>query len=476
MPIKGITDNTRYQRAGKIYLGIKVKTDKICKCTREERGQNKKPDPACDYCLGTGYVYRPKETDYFVLKEAQVPELLQLYDPNPKRLNVMLPRAWQLEDIFPQYLKLYGAGGLKCWGNGIEASFVNPDTKALDVKKCPCEMLEKGKCSARAILSFRITELENSMLVYAITTGSYNSIMNINSALKDLLWFSLSNRVDISDIKLNLWRAPQKQQRIDDKSGKVAKSIHYPMFLDLDPEYYDSWKDVITKALPIPKSRQETPQLPAADVTEDDLAYVDEEGKEETEEEQEEQKETQEKEPERKNKPEKKTAPEQKKSRGKKKALTPDPVKEAHNRALEKVEKKKEEVAADVTEKSEEDLDERAKEMTEDIAEPQDADIVFEETEKKIQERDELQKKLNSLIFQCAGVGLKTSKEEQEELRLIRSTADYNEMIDRFESKLRMRREKIKRFGHKSVVEEEEHKKKIIEDPNPGLGNMDPED
>lgn len=471
MPIKGITDKLRYQRAGKIYLGIKVKTERVCKCTRDERGQNKAPDKDCRLCLGSGYVYRPKETDYFVLKESQVPELVTLYDPKPKTLNVMLPRAWELEQIFPQNLKLYGASGLKCWGNGVDASFVNPETKALDVKKCPCEFLESGKCSSRAILSFRISELENSMLVYAITTGSYNSILNVNAGLRDLIWFSLSNRVDISDIRLVLSRKAAITQRLDDKSGKIAKSTHYPMFIDLDPDYYDSFKDVITKALPIPASisRPETPQLPAADVTADELAYVDEEM---TEEELDKEEPAEKKEPEKKE-PEKKT-PEQKKPPEKKKVLTPEPVKEAHDKALKdakRIEKLDEKKAA-----AEERMDEQAEETMKDIEGSSEAkvDETFEKEEKKISQRDELQQKLNSLIFQCAGLGMRTSKEEQEELTLIRTIEDYEKLIERFDAKLKMRRDKIKRFGHESVMKEEEHEKKQREIPDGQLGSMDP--
>lgn len=459
MSIKGITDKLRYQRAGKIYLGIKIKTERICKCTKDERGQKKSPDKDCNYCLGTGYIYRPHETDYFVLKEQQVPELLQIYDPQPKALNIMLPRAWELEQIFPQNLKLYGAGGLKCWGNGIEASYVNPETKALDVKKCPCEMLEKGRCAARAILSFRIAELENSMLVYQITTGSYNSILNINSALRDLMWFSLSNRVDISDIRLRLWRAPAITQRLDDRSGKVAKSTHYPMFLDLDPDYYESWKDVMTKALPIPKSRQETPALPAADVQEDDLAYVDEEiSEEEIDKEEEAQKKI------------KKDPVKIKSVKTKDEAFFPsaDPVKKSHDKALKNAAEKQEET------------DKKAEEIMDDIAgdgalDPDAVDEKFKEEEQKVSKRDALQKELNQLIFTCAGVGLKTSKEEQRELQNLRTNKDYEKMIERFTSRLKIRRDKIKRFGHEAIVRGEE-KTPEKEDPEFGLGTQDPEE
>lgn len=451
MPIKGITDKLRYQRAGKIYLGIKVKTERVCRCTRDERGQNKAPDKDCRLCLGTGYVYRPKETDYFVLKESQVPELVELYDPKPKTLNVMLPRAWELEQIFPQNLKLYGASGLKCWGNGVDASFINAETKSLDVRKCPCEFLEKGNCASRAILSFRITELENSMLVYAITTGSYNSILNINAALRDLMWFSLSNRVDISDVRLILWRKAATTQRLDEKSGKTAKSIHYPMFLDLDPTYYDSWKDVITKALPIPERRQETPLLPAADVAADELAYVDEEMTEE---------ELDKEEPEEKKEPEKKAVPDKKKSRGKKEVLTPEPVKEAHDKALEDADKQMEKQEKKKA-TAQETMDQQAEERIKDIEGSSETKIdeTFKKEGEKISKRDELQKKLNAVIFQCAGLGMRTSKEEQEELKLIRSIADYEKLIERYDSKLKMRRDKIKRFGHESVMKEEEHTK-----------------
>lgn len=254
--IHGLTNQIRYQRAGKIYLGIRVKTDKSCKC-------GSKKD--CHICMGTGTIHRPKETDYFVLKKSEVPELVDLYGEKPRSLNVMLPRAWELDRLFPQWFKFRGQSGVvKCIGDGRKAKRVNPLTASLEEVDCFQVLEEKGsscphfvkeECVARAILNIRITEKENSIKVYHISTGSVNSILNINTALREFIWFSLMNRVDISDIKLILKREEQTTQRLDKKLGKAVRGIHWPMTLDLDPKFYDSWKDVKQLSMPIPEKR-----------------------------------------------------------------------------------------------------------------------------------------------------------------------------------------------------------------------------
>lgn len=402
MAIKGLTDQIRYQRAGKIYLGIKEKTNTPCKCQKGTKGTPKKD---CLLCLGTGFVYRPKELDSFVL--TKVPELEEIYEKNPTELHVMLPLSWSLEQIFPQRLKRYGAYVLRCSGDGENAQTVI-DGKLTEIK-CPCEYFEKKACGARAIFSFRITELQNTMKVYHISTGSYNSIVNLNTAIRELIFFSISNRINIADIKLSLKRELARSQRIDDKTGRVSKGIHWPMTLDLDSRFYKSWREVLTNTLTMDPQRikEFRAALPPPDFAEDALAMVDAEEVEE--------------------------------------------FKEAEKEALEKEaeapeeEVPKEEKKEELPKKEEPPKKERAKTPDEEA---------FEKAQKLVKERDELIKEMNTLIMRLAGVGIRMSEEDQAQIQSLRSVDDYKKMISEFEQRLKERKEELLKDQRQNNSEE----------------------
>lgn len=265
MPIKGITDIIRYQRAGKIRLGTRIKTEKRCRCVEDG-----KANPECRMCLGTGWIHRPHEEEYFVLKDS--PELIEFYPGEPKLLHVKLPLSYKLEQIFSQDLKRYGMDKLLCKGDGTKAHCVDFDKGELVEIECPCNYLEEGKCGAAAILNVRISELENSMRVYQISTQSFNSIVNLNNAIREIIWRCYSNKINISSVFLQLTREKTKTQRLTGK--QVAKGIHYPMFLDLDKSKYKSWDDVIKTAEPLPFTAPAI-QLPAPDTSEEEAIRPD---------------------------------------------------------------------------------------------------------------------------------------------------------------------------------------------------------
>lgn len=267
MPIKGITDIIRYQRAGKIRLGTRIKTEKRCRCVEDG-----KANPECRICLGTGWIHRPHEEEYFVLKDS--PELIEFYPGEPKLLHVKLPLSYKLEQIFSQDLKRYGMDKLLCKGDGTKAHCVDFEKGELVEIECPCNYLQEGKCGAAAILNVRISELENSMRVYQISTQSFNSIVNLNNAIREIIWRCYSNKINISSVYLQLTREKTKTQRLTGK--QVAKGIHYPMFLDLDKSKYKSWDDVIKTAEPLPFTAP-TIQLPAPDTSEEEAIRPDDE-------------------------------------------------------------------------------------------------------------------------------------------------------------------------------------------------------
>ena len=90
MPIKDLTDRRRFQRLGKIRLGIKKISTK------------------------TGREY-PAATDYFVLADA--PEVATVYGDQPRTLNVFFFFD-SVEANLPHYRKRYSGRGLRCLGDG----------------------------------------------------------------------------------------------------------------------------------------------------------------------------------------------------------------------------------------------------------------------------------------------------------------------------------------------------------------------
>jgi len=151
--VKGVSEQRRLPRLGKIRLGVKVVNPK------------------------TG-AERPREVDYFVVP----PEVAKIYGEQPKELDVLFP-VNDIEIIFPQAYKWYGKSrGLKCIGNGVTAYRYNEETGTMQERECPCEI--KGtQCALRAHLLFILPKVSMGG-IYQIDVGSYNSIIDINSGLE----------------------------------------------------------------------------------------------------------------------------------------------------------------------------------------------------------------------------------------------------------------------------------------------------
>jgi|26BtaG_2_1085354.scaffolds.fasta_scaffold09617_2 hypothetical protein len=272
MPIKNVTNIYRPVRQGKIHLGIKVKHP------------TKKDSNRSSPTYGEPITY-PKEVDFFVLKGC--PELFEFYGPDPepenpqgihKELRISLPSAkfdrhfdGYLEKVFPQYLKQYkgkgGKGILVCRGDGEKATTVDEQEGGMKSIPCPCASFENGECKKIGIFRFRIREIP-SLNIYQITTSSFNSLVNLNSFIRDLLEHCLVFNVDPSDVKLILRRSTQTVQRLE--KGKPKSSTHHILELDLDPQYYKSLDDLRgIKALP----HKDEHLLPPPDESKDELFY-----------------------------------------------------------------------------------------------------------------------------------------------------------------------------------------------------------
>ncbi len=200
MPIKGLSEKRRFSRGGKIRLGEKRVSAK-----------------------GAEY---PSKLDYFLFDpEPENPSLVQqfhgLYGEKPTRLRICFPSDDQ-ETIFPHYYKLYGASGLLCKGDGTSAGRVT-DQGAIEEVDCPgpdeCPYsLQRGHrgrpgCKRLASLQFFLPDLD-VMQTWQIDTTSYNTILNMNSAL-DLLR-SVAGRISFIPVDLLL----RPQQATNPEDGK----------------------------------------------------------------------------------------------------------------------------------------------------------------------------------------------------------------------------------------------------------------
>jgi hypothetical protein len=215
--ITGLSSIRRLPRLGKIRLGIKKKT-------------------------AEGKEY-PVEVDYFVFDPQTVSELEnknltdsfhKLFGEKPKQLRIMIPLP-ETEAFFPQYYKRYGGKVLKCKGDGLEAECISEDFSTglekiglgeFGIKvKCKgqeCGYYKEKKCTESASISFLIPELPGAG-VWQITTGSFHSIVSLNSSL-DMIR-AVCGRFHM--IPLILERIEQDITH----EGKTSK--HYPMKINM---------------------------------------------------------------------------------------------------------------------------------------------------------------------------------------------------------------------------------------------------
>jgi hypothetical protein len=234
--IKGLSDKRRLPRLGIIRLGIKRKTAK-----------------------GVEY---PAETEYFVVPD----EVKKVYGETPTELDVMLPLN-ELDAVFPCAYKHYGSGkGLKCTGDGEKAWRVNADTKEMEEIQCPCKLLDEKKCHQSGTLNVILPKI-NVGGVYQIRTGSFNSIVDINSGIDYIK--ALVGRVAMVPLKL---RRDKTETHHDDK-----KQSHFTLKLIMDANI-DTINQLRTDnvrileysshiALPPPKD--DNPELDPVDVIDD---------------------------------------------------------------------------------------------------------------------------------------------------------------------------------------------------------------
>jgi hypothetical protein len=249
MAIKGLSEIRRLPRLGKIRLGIKKKT-----------------------AAGKEY---PSEVDYFIL-DPQTPSELEnqkildeftgLYGENPKSIKIMFPVA-NPEVYFPQFYKRYGSSAsLKCKGDGIEASCgvdafteglerIGTNELGLPRVKCSgkeCLYYKKKECTEVGVLQILLPELPGAG-VWQITTGSFHSIVNLNSCIDYIA--TVCGRAHMIPLTL--------ERRAQEITYEGKKSKHYILHINMDFKLADLQRFAMIEPtkmlleLPLPESEKE---------------------------------------------------------------------------------------------------------------------------------------------------------------------------------------------------------------------------
>jgi hypothetical protein len=235
--IKGLSDKRRLPRLGRLRLGIKVANNK-------------------------GVTY-PKEVPYFVVTD----EVKKVYGEKPTELDVMFPLD-DIDTVFPVSYKYYGSSkGLKCNGDGEIAYYADEKTKETMEKKCPCELLEQGKCKQSGTLSIILQKI-NVGGVYQITTSSFNSIVDLASGIDYVK--ALIGRVAMVPLKL---RRVATETHHEEK-----KQTHYTLqiVLDANIDAINQLRgDTIrvlehTSRIALPEPVNENPELDPVDIIVDE--------------------------------------------------------------------------------------------------------------------------------------------------------------------------------------------------------------
>lgn len=218
--IKGLTDQVRLTRINKIRLGGKLDN-------------------------GSGKEY-PIELPFFLLPDCvaaihgnkiqdivnrakflgvKTKKVLDFIKKNAHRLAEELPVMIPVGErsiSFPQAWKLYGSSaGLKCIGDGENASERQGITNNWNDVKCPCKKQKtdenpRGECTKSGNLQVILPQV-NMGGVYQLDIGSINSIIDINSAFKTVV--AMVGRIAM--VPLMLRRVPTETHH----DGK--KQIHW---------------------------------------------------------------------------------------------------------------------------------------------------------------------------------------------------------------------------------------------------------
>jgi len=216
---------------------------------------------------------RPGEpSDHFELRDA--PELVAIYGPAPTKLNVFLPFD-DLDLNLDAWHRLYGAGALKCRGDGRIINYCISDAGEVLVRDgiaqvafdengehfepgdvVPCPGFQRGypkckDCQPRAILRVMIREIPR-LGYWQIATSSKHSILNLTGELRWTKEFfgRLAGIPMILELRAEPISVPMQ--------GKRVRMKKYILHIEPDP----AWVKARVQAI----QREVLPELPKAEV------------------------------------------------------------------------------------------------------------------------------------------------------------------------------------------------------------------
>jgi len=218
--IKGLSEIRRLPRLGKIRLGIK-----------KRNAEGKEYPAEVDYFVFDPKTPSPEENER--LKQ----EFEKLYGKEPKQINIMFPVA-DPTVFFAQDYKRYGSStSLQCKGDGVEAVCASEEfAKDLEIigrsemgnpkVRClgrDCPYYKNKKCGEIGILQFLLPEMPG-MGIWQIATGSYHSIVNVNSCLEYIR--GICGRVHMIPLLL--------ERRAQETAHEGKKRTHYILHINMD--------------------------------------------------------------------------------------------------------------------------------------------------------------------------------------------------------------------------------------------------
>ena len=245
MPIKGLSEQRRLPRLGKIHLGIKKVSEKTHK----------------EY---------PVATDYFVLPE----DLKAMYPfsamgDKPTQLSILIP----VEDDelwCNQYFKCYSnVRGLTCRGDGVTCRrMIDTATGEKAGRETKDIMWKVGlECAGRECPYYKAKECKETMNlqfimpdvpglgVWQIDTSSINSIRNVNSDA-ELIRAVCKH---IAFIPLLLTLEPQEVINPDDGKKKTVRCLHLRIKGTMQELIAGAAKPINELLLPPPPAEDEPP-------------------------------------------------------------------------------------------------------------------------------------------------------------------------------------------------------------------------
>ena len=200
MPIKELSQERRIHRGGYLRLGTKAKN-------------------------GAGFEY-PTKSDHFIV-DFENPEdaerFEELYGKEAKEVEICFASD-DLEQVFPQYYKLYQGSGLLCKGTGEKATRFDIKAGTNSCVECPgpqdCKLAwDKGSgrgdkrkpgCKPLPSLQFFNKGIKG-LHVFQINTTSRNSIINMNSGLAMLA--GIRGQIAGVWVKLKLAEVPNAKHK-----------------------------------------------------------------------------------------------------------------------------------------------------------------------------------------------------------------------------------------------------------------------